>query len=218
MQKKLIRTVLIVFVMVAAPGALFSQNPAPELRLDTGKQIYEAACIGCHGPNGKGQPQSTLGFEPPSTFPDFTDCNGSAREKNFDWRATIHEGGRARGFVEIMPAFGDALNADQIEKVMQYLREQCTEPSWPRGELNLPRALITEKAFPEDEVVLQAAVTTRSPRDVAMEFVFEKRFGSRNQLEVAVPFSFRDRENASWVGGIGDLVLGYKRTLFTSLK
>src|SRR5215470_1823875 len=133
MQKKLIRTVLIVFVMVAAPAVLLSQNPAPELRLDTGKQIFEAACIGCHGPNGKGQPQTTLGFEPPSTFPDFTDCNGSTREQTFDWRATIHEGGRGRGFSEIMPSFAEALTLSQINQVVGYLRSLCSEPGWPLG-------------------------------------------------------------------------------------
>ena len=127
------RAALCAVITVCFPVLLLAQKPTPELKLDTGKEIFEAACIGCHGPGGKGQPQSTLGFEPPSTYPDFTDCNGSAREKNFDWRATIHEGGRARGFVEIMPAFGEALNAEQIEMVMQYLREQCSDPAWPRG-------------------------------------------------------------------------------------
>jgi mono/diheme cytochrome c family protein len=58
---------------------------AQELKLETGEEIFKAACIGCHGPNGKGQLQTMLGFEPPSTFPDFTDCNGSTRENTFDW-------------------------------------------------------------------------------------------------------------------------------------
>ena len=131
---------------------------AQELKLDTGQEIFEAACIGCHGPGAKGQPKTTLGFEPPSTFPDFSDCNGSTRENTFDWRATIHEGGRGRGFSEIMPSFAEALTLDQIQKVMQYLREQCSEPKWPLGELNLPRPLMTEKAFPEDEWILTGSV------------------------------------------------------------
>src|SRR5215510_13024443 len=124
----------LLLITACIPGMVFAQNSPPQLILETGKDIFEAACIGCHGPQGKGQPQSVLGFEPPSTYPDFTDCNGSAREKNFDWRATIHEGGPARGFVEIMPSFGEALKADQIEKVIQYLREQCLDSAWPRGE------------------------------------------------------------------------------------
>jgi mono/diheme cytochrome c family protein len=191
---------------------------AQELQLGTGQEIFEAACIGCHGPGAKGQPQSTLGFEPPSTFPDFSDCNGSTREKTFDWRAIIHEGGiAARAFSEIMPSFAEALTSDQINKVIQYLREQCPEPQWPLGELNLPRALFTEKAFPEDEWVLTGAVT-RNPGAVSNALIYEKRFGARNQLEFAAPFSFLERDQGGWNGGIGDLVLGYKRAILSNSR
>ena len=160
------RAVLFV-VLIAAwlRGALLAQTPqtpspaaaASELKLDTGKEIFEAACIGCHGPGGRGQPQTTLGFEPPATFPDFSDCNGSTRERIADWRATIHEGGPGRGFSDIMPSFAEALTLEQIDRVTSYLRTLCTEPAWPLGELNLPRALLTEKAFPEDETVVTMA-------------------------------------------------------------
>ena len=51
------------------------------MKLDTGQEIFEAACVGCHGPGGRGQLDSTVGFEKPATFPDFSDCNGSTREK-----------------------------------------------------------------------------------------------------------------------------------------
>jgi mono/diheme cytochrome c family protein len=211
---------LIVVILIAGSAAAQTPQPAPqeELKLETGKQIFEAACIGCHGPNGKGQPLSTLGFEPPSTFPDFTDCNGSTRERTFDWKATIHEGGRGRGFSDIMPSFAEALTSHQIDKVVQYLRSLCDEPEWPLGELNLPRAFATEKAFPEDEWVLTSSVNTRSPGAVESELIYEKRFGVKNQLEFAAPFSFLQRENGGWVGGIGDLVMGYKRVMFASHK
>ena len=220
------RLVFLVFITAWLHGTLLAQTPqtptagdaASELKLDTGKEIFEAACIGCHGPGGKGQPESTLGFERPSTFPDFSDCNGSTRERTFDWKATIHEGGRGRGFSEIMPSFAEALTLDQIDKVIQYLRGLCTEPGWPLGELNLPRALVTEKAFPEDEWVLTTAVNTKGAGGVSSELVYEKRFGTKNQLEFAAPFNFFERDNRNWVGGIGDLVLGYKRTLLHSMN
>ena len=32
--------------------------------------------------------------------------------------------------------------------VVETLRSFCKEPGWPRGEMNFPRALMTEKAFP----------------------------------------------------------------------
>ena len=123
----------------------------PTLRLETGKEIFEAACIGCHGPGGRGQPQTTLGFEPPATFPDFTDCNGSTRERAVRLEGDDSRRGRGRGFSDIMPSFAEALTLEQIDQVIAYLRTLCTEPAWPLGELNLPRALLTEKAFPEDE-------------------------------------------------------------------
>ena len=183
-------TCLIWLAVLWLGGVLSAQAPAatspaslPELRLDTGREIFEAACIACHGPGGRGQPQTTLGFEPPPAFPDFSDCNGSTRERTWDWRAIIHEGGPRRGFSEIMPAFGDALTLDQIDRVMAYLREQCPEPAWPLGELNLPRPLFTEKAFPEDEWVFQSGANATGRGGVSSTIVYEKRFGARNQLE-----------------------------------
>src|SRR5713226_6711628 len=130
-----------VFICPAIFFSLFLQlsvfAQSSELKLDTGEEIYKAACIGCHGPNGKGQPESTLGFEKSSQFPDFSDCNGAARERVFDWRATVHEGGPGRGWSEIMPSFSEALTLDQIRKVTEYLRSRCDDRSWPLGELNL---------------------------------------------------------------------------------
>jgi mono/diheme cytochrome c family protein len=198
--------------------ALFAQSPRiRELKLNTGKEVYEAACVACHGPDGKGMPESTLGFKKPETFPDFTDCNGTVRERNADWRATIHEGGPGRGFSEIMPSFADALTLEQIEKVMQHLRGFCKESDWPRGELNLPRALVTDKAFPEDEAVLTTTVNATGAATVTNQIVYERRFGVLNQIEVAVPFSVQRQDTGAWFGGVGDLTLGYKRVLFHHL-
>ena len=72
--------------IVCLPAWIAAQT-ATELKLKTGKQIYEAACAACHGVDGKGQPQSTLGFEPPATFPDFSDCGSSSREPDSHWSA-----------------------------------------------------------------------------------------------------------------------------------
>src|SRR6187399_1929794 len=91
-------------VVLAQTTEPTTASAARELNLVTGKEIFEAACIGCHGPGGRGQPQTTLGFELPPTFPDFSDCNGSTRERVADWRATVHEGGAGRGFSDIMPS------------------------------------------------------------------------------------------------------------------
>jgi hypothetical protein len=198
--------------------SLFAQpGNYPGLKLDTGKQIYEAACVACHGPHGKGMPESTVGFKTPDSFPDFTRCDQTTPELNTDWKAVIVHGGRFRGFSEIMPAFGEALTTRQIDKVIEYLRGFCTNTSWPRGELNLPRALITDKAFPEDEAVITTTLNAQGAPGVSTEAVYEQRFGVKTEVEVSVPLTVQN-ENHTWYGGFGDSSVGVKRELFSSLR
>ena len=200
---------------------LLAQSTEPaKLKLDTGQEIYRAACIGCHGPKGEGMPKTTVGFTPPETFPDFTKCDQTAQELNRDYKAVIRDGGPERGFSQIMPSFRDALTPEQIGMVVDTLRSFCKDDSFPRGELNFPRALVTEKAFPEREAVITGAINTKGAPSISNELVYERRFGGngRNQLEVAVPFSFLHQSSGSWFGGVGDVALGLKRVLFSSLK
>jgi mono/diheme cytochrome c family protein len=183
--------------------------------LKTGKEIYYAGCIACHGPDGKGMPQAVVGFDNP--IPDFTDCQFGEREADPDWYAVVHNGGPARGFSEIMPEFSQALKPEQINEVVQYLRGFCTDKSWPRGELNLPRSLATEKAFPEDEVVITTSVALHGRGFVHNRIVYEKRFGARNQIEVVLPVRFQHQGAVGgWAGGFGDAALGYKRALLAN--
>jgi mono/diheme cytochrome c family protein len=188
------------------------------LKLDTGKEIWDAACAGCHGPDGKGLPESTLGFEPPPTFPDFSDCNSSSREPNLHWSSMIHEGGAARGFSPIMPSFGQALSDDQINKLLGYVRTFCADSAWPQGDLNLPRPLYTEKAFPEDETVLITGVNATQQAAVENRLVYEKRFGARNNFELIVPANYQKQPSGSWFAGIGDVTLEVKRAMWHSMN
>jgi hypothetical protein len=86
-------------------------------------------------------------------FPDFNDCATNTVEPLADWMAVAHRGGPVRALDRHMPAFGDALSEDQLEQAIRHLWTFCTDPAWPRGDLNLPRAFFTEKAFPENETV-----------------------------------------------------------------
>ena len=184
--------------------------------LTGGEAIYQAGCAGCHGPNGEGAPQSTIGFDKPETFPDFTDCSSTTPELDADWKATIHDGGRGRGFSRIMPSFAEELTSAQIDAVISHLREFCRDSSWPRGELNLPRPLATEKAFPEDETVITTAVDARHAPNVTHQLVYEKRLGARNQLELSIPFASLHDETGTLARGVGDVGLGLKHVLFAS--
>jgi mono/diheme cytochrome c family protein len=195
----------------------FAADRNAGLQLNTGKQIWEAGCAACHGHDGKGMPKSTVGFEAPRTFPDFSECSQTTPEPNTAWKAVITRGGPFRGFSQIMPSFGEALTPAQIDKVIDYMRAFCDNPRWARGELNLPRALFTEKAFPEKEVVITTALNARGAPGVSSEIVHEQRLDMKNQIEIAVPVDFL-HPNHTWFGGVGDVAFGLKHELFSSLR
>ena len=140
---------------------------------DSGEDVFLAACSACHGTDGTGMPQERVGFDTP--LPDFTDCSFATREPDSDWFAIVHEGGPARAFSHRMPAFGQALSDDEIQMALDHVRTLCEEKKWPRGDLNLPRPMFTEKAFVEDEAVLTFWAFTELPMAVMGEFIYEKR-------------------------------------------
>ena len=191
-------------------------NPSTA-RTETGKQIFKSACAACHGADGRGTPKEIAGFEKPRTFPDFTACDQTTPEPNTAWKDVILHGGPSRRFSDIMPSFGEALTSEQIDDVIAFLRSFCRNPHWPRGELNLPRALVTEKAYPEDEVVISTALNAQGAPGGTTHIIHEQRFGMKNQIEIDVPINFQD-QNHTWYGGIGDTTLGVKRTMFSSLR
>ena len=176
--------------------------------LKAGRAIFEAGCAGCHGGNGKGAPETTTGFDRPATFPDFTECDQTTPEDNRAWISIIRDGGPRRGFSQIMPSFGGALTSEQIEAVVGYLRTFCKTDGWPRGELNLPRPLVTEKAFPETESVVTTTINATGRPGVSNHIVTEQRLSKRNQLEISVPVNFVHPEKGYWYGGVGDVGVG----------
>jgi hypothetical protein len=188
---------------------------------ESGAELYRAACSSCHGSAGRGAPPSLVGFDVP--LPDFTDCSFASREPVADWMVVTHEGGPIRGFSELMPAFGGALSMDQIGEVVRYVKSLCRDTAWPPGEFNLARALVTGKAYPEDELVLSSAVAVEGAGSIANKLVFEKRFGARNQWEVVVPFGWSEVSandgagGAGWSTGVGDIVLALKRAFYHDL-
>ena len=126
----------------------------------------------------------------------------------------------------MMPAFGTALGSDEIDAILRHVRTFCTNDAWPRGEFNLPRPLFTEKAFPEDEIVVTTAVGAGSPGAVEAEFLYEKRFGPNGMVEIALPAGWQGAAaagvspppDAGSTFGLADLAIGWKQTVHHNLQ
>lgn len=131
--------------------------------------------------------------------------------------AIAHDGGRVRAFDRRMPAFGDALTDDELQQIVDHLRGFCGSTAWPRGELNMPRALVTEKAFPENEAVLTTSVAASGDGHVGNTFLYEHRLGARSQFEIEVPIELQQSAAGAWERGLGDVAVALKHVLAHSL-
>ena len=137
-----------------------------------------------------------------------------------DWYAIAHRGGPIRGFDRLMPAFGEALQPEEIEAALAQIRSFCTDARWPRGELNLPRALFTEKAYPEDEAVITTTFVGEGPDSITPRV----RLGATLRAvepdrAQACPITRADLgDPEGWKSGTGDLGIGVKHTMRHSLE
>jgi hypothetical protein len=197
-----------VVLLLASGGA--AAQPATAAKSRTPKQVYDAACSHCHGVDGRGGLQERLSLPVPPR--DFTDCQFGPREPDSDWTAIIQGGGPTRAFHRFMPSFDDALTAGEVGLALSHVRTFCADRTWPRGDLNLPKALVTEKAFPEDELIMSSAFATEGDGSVKNKIVYEKRFGARSQIELVIPVTALSH-GGGWTGGIGDLAVALKRVI-----
>jgi hypothetical protein len=201
-----VRIVCVVCLLAAAATSVFAQPRS-------GADIYDAACAACHGADGRGVPQSIVGFDVP--LPDFTDCLFATVEADEGWHAVVHQGGTVRALDRHMPAFGRALTHTEIDAVVAHVRKFCADSvKWPHGNLNFPKPLVTEKAFPENENLLTTSVAAGPNRSILNAVVHERRYGARTMVEFNVPFEARQPGTDGWRYGLGDVLIGVKRTLF----
>jgi len=204
MRTRLLVSLSLVLFSIAAGSAFAGER--------SGEEIFATSCANCHGSDGRGAATARSGLA--VKLPDFTDCRRTTPEPDHDWHAIIAEGGPARGLDRMMPAFGEVLPEDEQAVVLGYVRGFCTDRSFPRGDLNLPRPLVTEKAFVEDEFVFAAAMATRSPRNIDSRLIYEQSFLRRWQVEIGLPFGVARGTDGSREEGIGDIAASVKTNLF----
>jgi len=220
-----VRTVFVTVIalaVAAAPAALPAGTPEEASR--TGHQIFLQTCVACHGADGKGQSRSRVGFEDP--LPDFTDPDFSSREPHADWVGIALNGGPSKGFSENMPSFRGALTMEELDLVVGYIKSLGHDPAWPPGEFNLPRPLVTSKAYLEDEIVFSATVNEAAYglSSFGGKIVYEQRFGTRNMWEVVLPFGWSERYTGfepgptEWGANLGDAAVAVKRAFYHNLK
>jgi mono/diheme cytochrome c family protein len=191
---------------------------AQDLASMDGGELYERACASCHGADGGGVPEEQRSFA--VDVPDFRECSFATREPDADWIAVAHQGGPVRGFDTTMPAFGEALDEETLQLVMDYIRTFCGDAAWPRGELNMPRPFFAEKAYPEDEAVTTLTASLEGAGAVMNELLYERRFGPRSQWEVVIPFGVMETggPEGSWEFGLGDLEVGLKHAVWHDFR
>jgi hypothetical protein len=210
------RTIVRVIVLLIDLAIGSRVAAAQSAAVRSGPELYAVACAACHAIDGRGTAPTMVGFDIP--LPDFTDCSFSTVEPDTDWMAVSHEGGPARAFDRRMPAFGDALSPAELQRVLDHVRAFCRDTAWPRGELNMPRPLVTEKAFPENEAVWTTTVNGSGNGAVGNEWLYEQRLGPRTQYEVVVPLLAQEDEAGGWRRGLGDVAFAVKHVLAHSLR
>lgn len=207
---------VLLILLVCAAAVTAKEQTAPR----TGQEIYLSSCVVCHGVDGRGSTQSMVGFDNP--LPDFTDSSFISREPRQDWVTIARMGGPVRAFSTIMPSFKGLLTIEETHRVVDYLHTFNRDDRWPAGELNLPRPLVTGKAYPEDEAVFEAAGDLEGPGAVSSKFTYEKRVGPRSQVELVVPYGWNNGGSQDlqqgWYSGLGDIVLAAKRAMYHSGK
>ena len=196
---------LVTFVVMLTPVGVISQIPS------TSHEMYTAWCASCHAENGTGQVDvPTVTVEPM----DFTDCSVTTPEPDADWELVIAQGGPVAGLSSQMPGYGDSLSGGQIHALISYIRTFCSEPGWPLGNVNFSRPIFTEKAFPENEVVILPSVSHGDEENGGqgvIKAVYERRFGTRGQFEISAPWQINAVGGRST--GLNDVTLGAKYVL-----
>ncbi len=176
-----------------------------------GLAVFQKNCVICHGADAKGSGQ--LAATLPTRPANLTDCRLTAEDRVEVLQGIIRHGGPYAGRSSVMPAFKNVLSDSDIADVARYVKSLCSDPDWVPGELNPPRALITGKAFPEQELIVGGRFG-RNGNKVSEYFgVVEYRLNGLTNIEIKSRALSINPNIGPTESGLGDTTLSVKRVL-----
>jgi mono/diheme cytochrome c family protein len=117
------RSISAAMLMTATLSMAGGKTPPAKLaaQLEEGRKVFEANCLPCHGAEGKGDGVAAAALDPKPR--DFTDAAYMKTRSVATLRKVITEGGQSVGLSATMVAWGGTLTPDQIDAVLQYVRQ-----------------------------------------------------------------------------------------------
>ncbi len=106
---------IVVTVVAVASGAFAEKGDAGK-----GKETYAKFCATCHGATGKGDGPGAAALNPKPR--DLTDKAYMAKLDDRYLSDIITKGGAAAGKSPLMPPWGGALKAEEIQNVIAFVR------------------------------------------------------------------------------------------------
>jgi mono/diheme cytochrome c family protein len=114
---RILSTVALATILGAAalPAAAAGDAAAGEVK-------FKQLCAACHGPMGHGDGPAAAGLNPKPR--NFADKAWQAKIDDDYLRTVIAKGGPAVGLAPLMTGWGHALNAQQLEDMVAFVRAQ----------------------------------------------------------------------------------------------
>jgi mono/diheme cytochrome c family protein len=112
---------IVTSIALAAAATLFTL-PAQAADAAAGEAKFKQLCAACHGPSGNGDGPAAAGLNPKPR--NFADAAWQAKVDDEYLYTVIAKGGPAVGLAPLMTGWAHALNKEQIDDVIAYIRAQ----------------------------------------------------------------------------------------------
>lgn len=101
-------------------AVFFAMQPASAADAEAGEAKFKQLCAACHGPDGAGDGPAAASLDPKPR--DMTDAEWQESVDDEHIRTVTAEGGGAVGLSPTMTPFGHALDEDDLDNIVAYIR------------------------------------------------------------------------------------------------